>query len=547
MSFSQKDIKPQERLLELIKLEKRDIKLVIFYSIFAGILALFLPLGAQTLFSHVAFGTLFQPVFIITLVVLLMLGFSSLLQTFQVHIVEIIQRRIFVRISKLISQKLTHSKRESFDQVSGPELVNRFFEILTIQKTKSLILMDGVSIVLQTLIGLVLLAIYHPYLLAFDIILILTLLFIILRLGRGGVDTALIESKQKYKVASWLENVSNHLNLFQSSVGKSYVNHKTDELNRNYLRSRQNHFKVLFKQYIGTFIIQAVASACVLALGGWLVIIGELTLGQLVAAELIVSVIVSTFAKFGKYIESYYDLMASMDKLGQIFNLEDEVMPEAAFDIDIIKTIELDDVKYEYSHFKKLCQPINLKLTPGFHVIEVPAGTGKSTLSEILGCFRQPAHGKMRINDIDLSQTNLTEVRNKFHLVSKINLLPMSILENLKLERGDLDLETIHKALTKIGIMKSIEDLPDGINTELYSHIKPLSKNVALKLCLAREALQAPDVLILDDIMTYFEPHDTQVICEFLKESFHNKTVIILTSDSRLIDLAGQGATKHKL
>lgn len=547
MSFSQKDIKPQKRLLELIKLEKRDIKLVVFYSIFAGVLALFLPLGAQTLFSHVAFGTLFQPVFIITIVVLLMLGFSSLLQTFQVHIVEIIQRRIFVRISKIISQKLTHSKRESFDQISGPELVNRFFEILTIQKTKSLILMDGVSIVLQTIIGLVLLAFYHPYLLAFDIILILALVFIILRLGKGGVDTALHESKQKYKVASWLENVSNHLNLFQSSVGKNYVDQKTDELNRNYLRSRQNHFKILYKQYIGTFIIQAVASACVLALGGWLVIIGELTLGQLVAAELIVSVIVATFAKFGKYIESYYDLMASMDKLGQIFNLEDEVLPEAAFEIEEIKSIELDDVKYEYTGFKKLCSPINLKFTPGFHIVQIPNGQGKTTLSEILGCFREPAYGKMRVNGIDLSQTNLTEIRNRFHLVSKINLFPISILENLKLNKDNLELESIHQNLVDIGIVKQIEDLPNGINTELYSHIKPLSKNVAMKLCLVRESLQSPDVLILDDIMAYFNAEDTNHIFRYLKESFKNKTVIILTSDTRLADLAGTGAIVHKI
>ncbi len=230
---------PMQRLRSLLWLERDDLKVVLIYAIAAGMLSLATPVAVQALVNSVAFGSLLQPLVVLSILVMAALAFAALLRALHVHVVEIIQQRIFVRVALDAAHRIPRVSPVAFDRSYGPELVNRFFDVLTIQKTLSVFLIDGVSLVLQALIGMMVLAFYHPVLLAFDVLLIAATAVIVLVLGQGGMATAIEESKSKYAVAAWLEELARHPLTFRSKEGAAYAEAQADVLTRRYLGTRR--------------------------------------------------------------------------------------------------------------------------------------------------------------------------------------------------------------------------------------------------------------------------------------------------------------------
>ena len=252
---------PLRRLLALMRAETSDLWIVIIYSAGVGLLSLVVPVAVQSLVNTVAFGSLLQPLVVLTLFVLVALGFSAVMNAFRVYVVELIQRRLFVRVSTDVTQRLLRVKLAAFDRMHGPELVNRFFDVVTVQKSAALLLIEGSSLVMQTIVGMILLAVYHPLLLAFDLILIISMVVIIFVLGRGAIPTAIKESKSKYQMAAWLEELASHLSTFRSTSAARYALERADELAMLYVERRRTHFKIVLRQIVGSLLLQAVASA----------------------------------------------------------------------------------------------------------------------------------------------------------------------------------------------------------------------------------------------------------------------------------------------
>ncbi len=305
-------ISPVRRLWRMLRLEVRDITTLMLFALVAGTLGLATPLAVESLVNTVAWGTYLQPLFVLSIMLFGFLAFAGLLKLLQQIIVEVMQRRMFVRIVGDLAHRFPMASREALATEHPSELANRYFDIMTIQKAVASLLLDGISIMLQTTIGLILLAFYHPFLLGFDIILLLLMTVVTYVLGRGGVKSAIAESRIKYELAHWLQDVISFPTAFRLHGGASYAVERANRLTVRYLGGRQEHFRVLVRQSAFSLILLAVASTALLGVGGWLVIRGELTLGQLVASELVVTAIVGAFAKIGKSLESFYDLCAAV-------------------------------------------------------------------------------------------------------------------------------------------------------------------------------------------------------------------------------------------
>ncbi|MCA9053013.1 MAG: ABC transporter ATP-binding protein, partial [Planctomycetaceae bacterium] len=312
---------PLARCWALLKPEAGDIWIILLFALVAGVLAMATPLAIEALVSTVTFGRLLQPIVVLSLMLLAFLAFQASIRGMQTYVVEIIQRRLFARIVGDLAYRLPRADLESMHGHPGRELVNRFFDVVTVQKITAQLLLDGVSVVLNTLIGMTVLGFYHPWLLGFDVVLLAMIAFAILVLGRGAVKSSIEESKCKYRMAAWLEDLAGSPIAFRHDGGAQFAMERANRLTFEYLSERRRHFRILMRQIIFALGLQAMASTALLGLGGWLVIDGQLTLGQLVAAELIVTMIVGSFAKLGKHMESYYDLMASVDKLGYLFDI----------------------------------------------------------------------------------------------------------------------------------------------------------------------------------------------------------------------------------
>jgi ABC-type bacteriocin/lantibiotic exporter with double-glycine peptidase domain len=531
---------PVSRLWELLHPERRELWMVIVYALAVGVLSLATPITAMAVVNTAALATLVQQLFILCLVLLACLGLAAFLRVLQNYLVEYMQQRIFVRVVADLAHRLPRVDLKAFDRQHGPELVNRFFDVLTVQKASATLLLDGVTVVLQTSIGLVLLALYHQLLLGFDIILLAGLAFILFVLGRGAVGSAIRESRAKYAVAGWLEEIARHPVAFKLCGGPRFALERADLLARDYLLARQDHYRVVVRQLGFALALQALASTALLGLGGWLVIQGQLTLGQLVAAEIVVTLVVASFAKLGKQLESWYDLLAAVDKLGHLVDLPLE------HDAGVVHqargegaAIAMRQVAFRYDdHQPLILNGFNLEIQPGERVALVgPNGAGKSTVIDLLFGLRRPSGGHIAIDGNDLRDLRLESLRQHIAVVKGLEIFEGSVLENVRMGREELSLSDVRHALTRVGLLADVLDLPDGLSTPLGTGGAPLSLGQSERLVLARAIAGQPRLLVLDEVLDDMDQEVRQSVLPAILGRDAHWTLLVVTHSQEVARL----------
>jgi len=531
---------PVERLRGLLQAERRSLWVAVVYSLVIGLLSLVLPVAVQSLVNTIAFGAVLQPLVILSLFVLIASGFSSLMNVFRAGVVDIIQRSIFARVATDVTWRLLRVRAEAFDRYHGPEIVNRFFDTVTVQKAASTLLIDGLTIVMQTGIGMILLALYHPLLLVFDVLLIASMLFIVTVLGRGAVASSIKESKAKYAMEAWLEQLAAHVITFKSSGGTAYAEQRSQRLLDDYLTYREKHFSILIRQIAGSFVLQAVAGAALLGVGGFLVINRQLTLGQLVASELIVTLMMSAFTKFGKQLEVYYDLCSAIDKLGDLIDLPlepsgGEVRPST----DRPMAVQVQDVSVSYPDAQRPSLTIGHWSVPAGARVAVtgPNGGGKSTLADLVYGLREPSRGTVRMDGVDLRELSLPLLRHDMALIRGIELFPGSVIDNIRLGRASVSHADVMDVLQTIGLLDDLLALPEGLETMLHQHGRPLSHRQACLLMFARAVVGRPRLVIIDGTLDRIDRADEQRrLADLLFAPDSPWTLICITDRQALVD-----------
>ena len=491
--------RPYARLRALLRPERRDILSVVAFAVAVAVLSLATPIAVESLVNTVAFGVLLWPVVALAGILMACLGLAAAIRAMQVYVIECLQRRLFVRVVADYAHRLPRIKLEAFDQRYGPELGNRFFDVLNVQKALASLLLDGVALVVAVVVGMTVLAFYHPFLLGFDLVLIVLILFLVFGLGWGGVRTCLHESHAKYDVAAWLEELLRCRRAFRFAGGRRLAVGKADQLADEYVSARRDHFRVVWRQTLFALGLQVVAATAVLGIGGYLVINRQLTLGQLVAAELIVSLVVASVAKLGKYMETYYDLLAGAEKLGLLTDLPLERAggePPRAGGKGM--SIRMSGVK-EASH-RVLGTPPTWAVAAGERVaVTGAAGTGRTTMFEVLCGLREPHEGVVEIDGLDIRNLSLEALREQVGLVEEEEIFLGTVNENVRVGR-DLTAADVRDALELVGLLEVVHDLPQGMDTPLTPDGGPLSATQALRLTLARAVAGHPRLLILDGV-----------------------------------------------
>ena len=490
--------RPWLRLRAFLGLEKRELWVVVVYAIVVGALTLATPIAVQALVNTVAFGSLLQPLVVLSLLLLGGLSFAAILSVLEAYVVEVLQRRVFVRVADDFGRRLPTLRNEVFDDYHGPELVNRFFDVLTIQKSMAVLLLDGLAVTLQTVIGMILLGFYHPMLLAFDVML-LVLLIGVLVMGRGAVAAGMRESNAKYRTAAWLEDVVRVGQLHRGASAQRRAAQQTEMLSRNYLAARKSHFRILLRQIAGGMGLQVVTMVALLGVGGWLVIARELTLGQLVAAELVIAAIGAGFVKLGKNLEKVYDLNVGVLKISKVVDLPIErrggeplvgVGPAAL-------TLRGVDVA---RGGRPLLSGAELEVAAGERLrLTGVVGSGKSTVLDVLAGLRRPSSGSVQIDGLDLRRADLAQVRDRIALVRGTEFFEGSVLENLRFEAQSTDSESaLRELLRLVDLEGAIDALPEGLATPMRPSGGPLSDRQLRRLALVRALAARPRVLLLD-------------------------------------------------
>jgi putative ABC transport system ATP-binding protein len=531
------DQTPIRRLLQFIRPEKKDLWVVVIFSLIVGVLTLATPIAVEALVNTVAFGQFLQPVVVLALMLFVFLGFAAAMRALITFVVEILQRRLFIRVVEDLAFRFPRVQSSALNPHTGPELANRFFDVVTVQKTTSALLLDGITIVLQTVIGMAVLAFYHPFLLGFDIVLLASIAFTTFVLGRGAVRTAISESKAKYKIAAWLEELPRHPTAFKFHGGQRLAAERADQLAVDWLDYRRKHFRILMRQILFALGLQAIAATVLLGLGGWLVIIGELTLGQLVAAELIVTVIVGSFAKLGKHLESFYDLLASVDKLGVLFDLPVEPHDRLLHGhSDRPAMLVARELNY-HSPEGGLAQPVNLDIKSGEKVaILGSTRAGKSLLLELITGMKSPTSGQILLDNIDLRELRPDSLREHLSLASDLEIFNGTLNENVHLGRTHISGRDVRDALESVGLLDDILQLPEGLNTKLQTGGFPLSESQSALLMVARAIVGRPRLLLVDGTLDRLDDDARDHLIQHLTDAKAPWTLVLATRQLQIAD-----------
>ena len=522
--------RPWHRLREFLRLERREISTVVIYAVVVGALTLATPVAVQALVNTVAFGAVLQPLVVLSVLLFGGLAFAALLSVLEAYVVEVLQRRAFIRIADDFGRRLPTVRTEALDGNYGPELANRFFDVMTIQKSLAVLLLDGLSLSLQTAIGMVLLGFYHPLLLAFDVVLV-TLLFVVFVLGRGAVKTGLRESSAKYRTAAWLEDIARTPELFRGAGARKRAAERTDVLCRDYIAARKSHFRILLRQIAGGMGLQVIAIVALLGVGGWLVIDRQLTLGQLVAAELVITAIAAGFVKLGKNLEKLYDLNVGVLKISRVVDLPVERRGGEKVGGNGPGTATLRETSVQRGN-RTLLQDIDVAVGAGDRIrLSGWSGTGKTTLLEVLAGQRAPGRGRVHLLGADLRRADLAQVRDRVALLGEPEFVSGTILDNLELVAGDrFDLERARWWLRRLDLEEAVDRLPQGLETPMQPNGSPLSRSEARRLALVRSLVAQPRLLLLDgavDRLGLPEPRYRELLDELLGADAPWSTVVV--------------------
>jgi putative ABC transport system ATP-binding protein len=537
---------PAQRFFGFLRCERQDLTTFVIYSIFAAILYLGAPLAVDAVVSGLAFGSHEQPYIQAIVVVALALGaclvLHGLVNAFLYYISEVIQRRIFVRTAADLAHRLPRMDTASLDDVHAPEMVNRFMDIATLQKCVSILLLEGVNLVFSATFGMILLALYHPYLLLFVVVLAISITLVLRVLGTGGTRTSIKESYMKYDLVNCFEEIAHFPLLFKGPGGKDFAQQRANALVTGYVAARAEHFRILMRQMIGLLAIQVFAGAGILIVGGYLVLHREITLGQLVASELIMSAIVGSIGKLGKKMEAWYDAMAAADKVGLIVDIpverSDGERPVKSGDANKGIPLVVKDMSFGHHSGHTLFDKLNFTVAAGERIAVVGShGSGSSTLFDLLFALRTPVSGYITADGVDLRGWSLSAYRDDAQLIRGNEIVAGTMVENLRLGRTDIGADEIRDALEKVGLLETLRMRPEGVHMKLNLGGSPLSGSQRTRLLLARALVQRPRLLLLDDLL---DALDKKSVHEVLPVIFDKKlpwTIVVATRDPAIAAL----------
>ncbi len=486
------------KLLTLARLERSELTAVLVYAIFIGLLTLLMPVSVQALVNTIAFGSVVQPLVILGVVLFAGLLLSAVLQGLRHYVVEVIQRRIFARVVNDFGRRLPRWSEDVRRARDPRELINRFFEVVTVQKAFASLAVDALGLTLQTAMGLLLLAFYHPVLLAFDVVLVLALIALVLGPLHSSVKSAMVESKAKYATVAWLESVAEHSAMFSDARGARQASARAEALSRRYLDAREVHWRHLLQHIAGGLALHVVASVALLLIGGWLVMQRQLTLGQLVASELVVAAIGAGFAKLGKQMEKLYDATASVEKLSQVIDVPRERDGGLRITATGPARVELGAVSDP-----RLMAALDFSIAAGEKLgVTGPSASGKTTLLHLMTGRLQPSEGNVRVDGVDLAEADLARFRTDvFWLDDEARAPDLTVAELLLLSAPAASTGMLRDALARVGLGDVVERLSEGLDTRLLPHGGPLSKTELLRLSVARLLLAEPRLLLVDQAL----------------------------------------------
>ncbi|MBU6431692.1 MAG: ATP-binding cassette domain-containing protein [Nitrospirae bacterium] len=522
----------------LFRLERRILALIFSYSLAIGLFSLIVPLTVQELVNTFAFAI--QPITIVTLAGVMVAGllFVGAFRALQFYAVEVLERRVFARVALGMAQQLPHLQFIGFK----PRYANYFMETVFMQRALSVLLVDLINVIVGGAVGMTILVFYHPYFLLYNALLLAGFTVVFFLMSHGGLKATIDMSHAKYETLHWLQEVSYNLLHFKATDSQALLMRRTDELIHSYVETRQTRFGILIRQYLGSVGWQAVAHSGLLATAGWLLSIGQLTLGQLVAAEVVVSGLLLGFDAVVKRMGHIYYFLTGLNELDFLFSLPKD-QASATLSVPLPDPtihgirVTCKDLAVIHPGMPPIFEHFNLEVTPGEKIgVYARTAAAKTALGRVLAGLETPTGGVIRYNGVDLRHLDLQGINRcrGFMIDSQLTLFEGTIEDNIVLGRSYIPYSDVRWALRFTELEDDVDALPQGLKTHIRAPGKILAPTHIMRILLARAILARPQILIFDGIIHNLQPTMRETILRRLCSKDEPWSVIFVSNDPNL-------------
>lgn len=499
-----------EWLSEIVGPDGAYIRLGIVYTAAISLLSLATPISVQLLINSVANIALPAPLWTLSGILFVLLLVVAGLSALRVIVMAAFERRIFARVVAEITVRAVHAQNPFFADENRGDLFNRYFDLTIVQKAVPSLVINAFTIVLQGAVGLAVTSFYHPFFLAFNAVLVTALLLIWLVWRRGAITAAVALSHAKHNAARWLESVGGSNGFYKSSRHLGFAMDRSEQVTAEYVAKHRRYFRYSFAQTLSYFLVYATASAALLALGGNLILRGELSIGQLVAAELILSGVFYGISQLGWYLDTFYELAASSEELSLLFAIPQERPPVTGVGGPEDGQLKLRNVVVEHGRF-------DFELAAGEQLVTVAEPGAERNLALLLKRHVQPSHGLVSIGGADLNALDMYLLRSEVMVLDRPTIVEVTIREYLQLADANATSSRMLDALAAVGLDGHLARLPQGLDTLLASSGFPLGIGEVMALKLANALLVAPRLLVLGQLYDLLPPPRLVAVLRLLK------------------------------
>jgi putative ABC transport system ATP-binding protein len=521
----------------LLRLERRLLALVVSYSVAIGLFALIVPLTVQELTNTFAFAI--QPVTIVTLagVMIAALLFVGAFRSLQYYAVEVLERRLFARVAIGMAQQIPQLQVLGFK----PRYANHFMETVFMQRALSVLLVDLINVVVGGAVGMTILVFYHPYFLLYNALL-LAGFGIVFLLSHGGLKATIEMSHAKYDTLHWMQEISYNLLHFKATDSRAILMQRTDELVGKYIERRQTRFGILIRQYLGSVGWQAIAHGGLIATAAWLLSIGQLTLGQLVAAEVVVSGLLASFDEVVKRMGHIFYFMTGLSELDFVLSLPKD-QESSGLSVPLpdptVHGIRLTckDMTVHHPGVPAIFERFNVEVTPGEKIgIYASSTVAKTALARVLAGLEAPTSGLIRYNGVDLRHIDMSAINRcrGFMIDSQLTLFEGTIEDNIVLGRSYIPYSDVRWALRFAELEEDVDTLPQGLKTHIRAPGKILAPTHIMRILLARAVLARPQIMIFDGTLHNLQPVLRETLLRRLCSKDEPWSVIFVSNDPNL-------------
>lgn len=513
--------------------DRKDITAVYVFAILSGIVQLSLPLGIQSIIGFVMAGSISTSIIVLIFMVVFGVFINGLLQVRQLQIIEKIKQKIFFRYSFEYANRIPKLDLEKLDSEYLPELVNRFFDSVSLQKGVDKLLLDLPTAIIQVLLGLLLLSFYHPIFIGFGFLLLIIILAIIRYTSPQGLATAMKASSYKYGMVAWLQEMARSVKTFKYSKDTEMHIKNTDVLVSNYLISKNQHFSILMLQFWSLISFKIIVTASMLILGSYLLINQEINVGQFIAADIVIITIIASIEKIIVNLDSVYDALVSIEKLSVI--TEAPLDKSGSIPMEMKNEglkIKVNNLSFAYGKNTEVIKNINFEVEKG-QILQLKgvSGAGKSTIMRLFtGAYNQFT-GEISLDGIPIRNFELESLRKSMGIfLSNHDIFNDTLLHNITMNCPGVSIDEVTKVVDLTGFSEFMNESSDGYETILQPLGGRLSSKVRHTILLMRALLGDENrLLLLEDPFEYLEePYKTNVM-NYLKNL---KTCTIIFASS---------------